>query len=102
MIVVTAAGPALTGLVGGVLPPGSNGLSADEVEMIALMVGAVVSVAGVIAWVDRRIDKKIKASDEIDLVRHQQIRGELRHLAQLISIQLKIPIALAEDDERRG
>ena len=73
-------------------PVVASGVFEDEhVRFTAMLVSTVVVVAGLIAWIDRRIEKRIKdhaAQEEaLSQTRHTVLMSEIRHLR----IEMRLP-----------
>jgi hypothetical protein len=63
---------------------GAEGIAASDISFLAYLAGGVVGVVAVVAWVDHRVDRRVKAhevvEDERAEARHQSLLTEIRHL----------------------
>jgi hypothetical protein len=63
----------------------------EHVRFTAMLVSTVAVVAGLIAWIDRRIEKRIKdhanQEEAVSASRHTILMGEIRHLR----IEMRLP-----------
>lgn len=79
VVVLAALPPAAAGAVA------QAGVASDEhVKFATLLVGTVVTVAGLIAWIDSRIAKATNAQTKI-------FQAELRHLREILAVKLEAP-----------
>ena len=82
--------PTIVALSAGIVAPVAMGAAAvteDKVYFVAILVATVVGVAGCIAWIDARIERRIKSHEvteqELDTARHAEVLGEIRHVKEL-------------------
>jgi hypothetical protein len=71
-------------------PGAAAALSDEHTQLVSVLVATVAVVAGLIAWIDRRIDKRVKAHEaheaELDDERHAALLGEIRHVRELLRL----------------
>ena len=65
--------------------------SSEHVGFVALLVATVGIVAGAIAWIDSRIEKRIAAHSQEDVLRHSEVLNSVEHLKELLSVAGAIP-----------
>lgn len=85
-----AASPTVFALSAGVVAPVAMGAAAvtdDKVYFVGILVATVVGVAGVIAWIDSRIDRRIRDHTETDQARHAEVMREIKHLRELFAVE---------------
>ncbi len=84
------------------------GVSPEHVEVLKLLAGVVAAIVAALAWIDYRIERKMKkeldAHNRVDRMRHGQIRRDFRHGFEHMAIQLnvKLPVFEDEEDELQG
>jgi hypothetical protein len=61
-----------------------GGVAGSDIAFLAYLAGGVVGVVSVVAWVDHRVDKRVKAHEVVEEAqaesRHQSLLTEIRHL----------------------
>jgi hypothetical protein len=75
------------------------GVSPEQVEFLKLVAGGVVAIVAAVAWIDYRIDGKIKRHSKYDRIRHRLMRKDFELVAVKLGVELP---PLAEDDEETG
>lgn len=80
------------GLATGIVGPVALGASAvtdDKVYFVGVLAATVAGVVGAIAWIDRRIEARIKAHEatelQVDQARHEEVLSEIKHLRELFA-----------------
>jgi hypothetical protein len=78
------------------------GVSSEQVELLKLVAGGVVAIVAAVAWIDYRIDGKIKrhGAEEARLnrARHRLVHKDLEILAAKLNVELP-PIPGDEEEE---
>jgi hypothetical protein len=59
-------------------------VSDEHIAFVVLLVGTVTTVAGLMAWIDYRIEKKNRAQTRL-------VMNEIRHLRQMLALKLEAP-----------
>jgi hypothetical protein len=75
------------------------GVSSEQVEFLKLVAGGVVAIVAAVAWIDYRIERKIRKHSRFDRLRHRLIRKDFEMVAMKLGVELS---PLAEDDEEAG
>ena len=65
---VSSAGMALFGA----------GIAPEQVSTIVLLAAGVGAVVGSVAWIDKRIEDKIKTHEAMDTLRHNELLKEIK------------------------
>lgn len=78
---------------------GGVALTTDNLAVIGAVGSCVAAVVGGIAWIDRRIESRIKLYHYQNEATHQQIRAEVGHIKELLTVAGAIP-ALTPEPQR--
>ncbi len=79
-------------LVFGVLMVESVAVSDEHIKFVGLLVAVVVTVVGVVAWINSQIQKQISAHTLDDKARHRRVLLEIRHMRELFHLKFGMPL----------